>query len=113
LTRAKWRWPVLRRVPVLVRFGAFSARISEPTRWDDLPVHVDAFVADWVDGSLGARMGVEIRWIWSRDSISTQYRDIDRNISARSPAMMTLYDYGNSVCCQKVRITLVEKRLQW
>jgi glutathione S-transferase len=27
--------------------------------------------------------------------------------------MMTLYDYGNSVCCQKVRITLVEKRLQW
>jgi len=27
--------------------------------------------------------------------------------------MMTIYDYGNSVCCQKVRITLVEKRLQW
>jgi len=29
------------------------------TRWDDLPAHVDAFVADWVDGSLGTRMGVE------------------------------------------------------
>ena len=27
--------------------------------------------------------------------------------------MLTLYDYGNSVCCQKVRITLVEKRLEW
>jgi len=27
--------------------------------------------------------------------------------------MLTLYDYGNSVCCQKVRITLVEKGLEW
>jgi glutathione S-transferase len=27
--------------------------------------------------------------------------------------MLTLYDYGNSVCCQKVRITLVEKGLSW
>jgi glutathione S-transferase len=27
--------------------------------------------------------------------------------------MLTLYDFGNSVCCQKVRITLVEKRLEW
>ena len=27
--------------------------------------------------------------------------------------MLTLYDFGNSVCCQKVRITLVEKRLTW
>ena len=27
--------------------------------------------------------------------------------------MLTLYDYGNSVCCQKVRITLCEKGLDW
>jgi glutathione S-transferase len=26
---------------------------------------------------------------------------------------LTLYDFGNSVCCQKVRITLVEKGLTW
>ena len=27
--------------------------------------------------------------------------------------MLTLYDFGNSVCCQKVRITLCEKGLEW
>jgi glutathione S-transferase len=27
--------------------------------------------------------------------------------------MIVLYDFGNSVCCQKVRITLREKRLDW
>jgi glutathione S-transferase len=27
--------------------------------------------------------------------------------------MLTLYDFGNSVCCQKVRITLSAKRLEW
>ena len=27
--------------------------------------------------------------------------------------MLILYDFGNSVCCQKVRITLVEKGLTW
>ena len=27
--------------------------------------------------------------------------------------MLTLYDFGNSVCCQKVRITLREKRQEW
>jgi glutathione S-transferase len=27
--------------------------------------------------------------------------------------MLVLYDFGNSVCCQKVRITLVEKGLTW
>jgi glutathione S-transferase len=27
--------------------------------------------------------------------------------------MLTLYDFGNSVCCQKVRITLCEKGLAW
>jgi glutathione S-transferase len=26
---------------------------------------------------------------------------------------LVLYDFGNSVCCQKVRITLVEKGLKW
>ncbi len=27
--------------------------------------------------------------------------------------MITLYQFGNSVCCQKVRITLLEKKLAW
>jgi glutathione S-transferase len=27
--------------------------------------------------------------------------------------MLTLYDFGNSVCCQKVRIALCAKRLSW
>src|SRR5262245_61971129 len=27
--------------------------------------------------------------------------------------MLTLYDFGNSVCCQKVRITLRAKGLRW
>ena len=27
--------------------------------------------------------------------------------------MIVLYDFGNSVCCQKVRITLREKGLEW
>ncbi|MCF8478516.1 MAG: glutathione S-transferase family protein [Pseudolabrys sp.] len=27
--------------------------------------------------------------------------------------MLTLYDFGNSVCCQKVRITMCEKGLDW
>ena len=27
--------------------------------------------------------------------------------------MITLYDFGNSVCCQKVRITLTAKELSW
>jgi glutathione S-transferase len=27
--------------------------------------------------------------------------------------MLVLYDFGNSVCCQKVRITLTEKRQRW
>src|SRR5439155_25453790 len=47
-----------RRLPPSI--GAFSGA-SASHAWDDLPVHVDAFVADWVDGSLGTRMGVEIR----------------------------------------------------
>jgi site-specific recombinase XerD len=38
---------VLRRVPILVRFGAFAANRGA-TRWDELPAHVDAFVADWL-----------------------------------------------------------------
>ena len=29
----------------------------------------------------------------------------------RERCMLTLYDFGNSVCCQKVRITLCEKGL--
>jgi hypothetical protein len=27
--------------------------------------------------------------------------------------MLTLYDFGNSVCCQKVRITMRTKGLDW
>ena len=29
------------------------------------------------------------------------------------PTMLTLYDFGNSVCRQKVRITLRPKGLDW
>lgn len=38
---------VFRRVPILVRFGEFAARRGAK-RWEELPSHVDAFVADWV-----------------------------------------------------------------
>ena len=27
--------------------------------------------------------------------------------------MITLYQFGNSVCCQKVRIVLAEKQIEW
>ena len=33
-------------------------------------------------------------------------------LESRAP-VITLYQFGNSVCCQKVRITLLEKRLAW
>jgi glutathione S-transferase len=41
-----------------------------------------------------------------------QYRQ-GRPIFSESTAMLTLYDFGNSVCCQKVRITLRAKSLAW
>jgi glutathione S-transferase len=31
----------------------------------------------------------------------------------RGTRMLTLYDFGNSVCCQKVRITMRAKGLDW
>jgi integrase/recombinase XerD len=43
---------VLRRVPILVRFGAFAADRGA-SRWGELPVHVDAFVADWLQVRAG------------------------------------------------------------
>src|SRR6185369_14220539 len=33
--------------------------------------------------------------------------------SATGATMLTLYDFGNSVCCQKVRITMRAKNLEW
>jgi integrase/recombinase XerD len=39
---------VLRRVPILVRFGAFSADRGAKS-WSDLPAHIDAFVAAWAE----------------------------------------------------------------
>ena len=38
---------VFRRVPVLVQFGAFAAGCGA-TQVDELPAHVDAFVAEWL-----------------------------------------------------------------
>ena len=38
---------VLRRVPILVGFGTFAADRGA-ARWDELPAHVDAFVANWL-----------------------------------------------------------------
>jgi integrase/recombinase XerD len=43
---------VLRRVPILVRFGAFTADRGA-VRWDELPAQVDAFVADWLRARCG------------------------------------------------------------
>src|SRR3954451_21800694 len=36
-----------------------------------------------------------------------------RSVSRCKHAIHLSYDYGNSVCCQKVRITLCEKGLDW
>jgi site-specific recombinase XerD len=38
---------VFHRVPILRRFGEF-ARVRGATRWEELPEHLDAFVAHWV-----------------------------------------------------------------
>ena len=58
---------VLRRVPILVRFGTFAAG-QGATRWDELPAHVDAFVADWVqargsqaDPAARRKVGLDVR----------------------------------------------------
>ena len=37
-------------------------------------------------------------------------RDVE---TGRGATMLTLYDFGNSVCCQKVRITMRAKGLNW
>jgi len=36
------------RVPVLVRFGEF-AKGAGASNWDELPVHVEPFVEDWLN----------------------------------------------------------------
>src|SRR5215471_15578589 len=36
-----------------------------------------------------------------------------RSGKSRGATMLTLYDFGNSVCCQKVRITMRAKGLDW
>ena len=57
---------VLRRVPILVRFGAFAADRGA-TRWSELPAQVDAFVADWLQVRCGTspvarrRVALEVR----------------------------------------------------
>ena len=43
---------VLRRVPILVRFGAFAAG-QGANRWDELPAHVEAFIAVWLQSRNG------------------------------------------------------------
>lgn len=47
---------VLRRVPLLVGFGDF-ARVRGARTVEELPVHVDAFVAEWVAEHRGSRRG--------------------------------------------------------
>src|SRR3989304_3172717 len=39
--------PVLRGVPVLIRFGQFAADRGA-TAWEQLPAHVEPFVSKWV-----------------------------------------------------------------
>src|SRR5438477_12564049 len=46
-----------------------------------------------------------VGWIFNRVAATETSRE--------TAGMLTLYDLGNSVCCQKVRITLVEKGLTW
>ena len=43
---------VLRRVPILVRFGAFAAG-QGANRWDELPAHVEAFIGAWLQSRNG------------------------------------------------------------
>jgi integrase/recombinase XerD len=57
------------RVPILVQFGTFAAARGA-TRYEDLPLHVDTFVADWITrpdhrrapGPPRPRLTREIRW---------------------------------------------------
>jgi len=48
-------------------------------------------------------------------TVARDPRDFDRpaDIGSGTRSVITLYQFGNSVCCQKVRITLAEKRLDW
>lgn len=43
---------IQRRVPILLRFGAFASERGAK-RWDELPMHIEAFVADWLQTSRG------------------------------------------------------------
>jgi integrase/recombinase XerD len=43
---------ILRRVPILVRFGVFAADRGA-SRWDELPTHVEAFIAAWLQSRSG------------------------------------------------------------
>jgi integrase/recombinase XerD len=43
---------ILRRVPILVRFGVFAAGRGA-SRWDELPTHVEAFIAAWLQSRSG------------------------------------------------------------
>ena len=47
---------VLRRVPLLIAFGEF-ARAGGARTVEELPAHVDAFVAERIAGRLGTRQG--------------------------------------------------------
>ena len=48
LTERRYSWrSVVRRVPILVRFGDF-ARERGATEWSDLPDHVELFVESWI-----------------------------------------------------------------
>jgi integrase/recombinase XerD len=52
------------RVPILVRFGEF-ARASGATNWNDLPLHVEPFVEEWLKSRKLVRSEHE-RWVAAR-----------------------------------------------
>jgi integrase/recombinase XerD len=60
---------VFRRVPVLVRFGAF-AREQGATRIEDLPAHVDAFVKQWTE-----QHGAKCKTIEARKKVASVARN--------------------------------------
>jgi integrase/recombinase XerD len=66
---------VLRRVPLLVRFGAFAAA-QGAMRWDELPVHVETFVAAWLQARYGHTRGPARRKVAGdvRNAIEQMFR---------------------------------------
>jgi integrase/recombinase XerD len=76
------------RVPVLFRFGEF-ARLSGATNWEELPAHLEPFVADWLNRRKAQNTEAE-RHIAAREirnPIRQMFRLILSNQRTDSPAV--------------------------